>query len=112
MNSVVTIQASTGGGAGDVTNPTLRTSKEPNAKLTDKESSLLSKKAIALKLLTNRRVRQGAIEFLKDPRADKKTLAVKLLSNHKMRQGAIELLRDPDIRGMLLQQTAQRFRRP
>jgi hypothetical protein len=72
----------------------------------------LSKKAIALKLLTNRRVRQGAIEFLKDPRADKKILALQLLSNHKMRQGAIELLRDPDIRGMLLQQTAQRFRRP
>ncbi len=72
----------------------------------------MSKKAIALKLLTNRRVRQGAIEFLKDPRADKKTLAVKLLSNHKMRQGAVELLKDPDTRGMLLQQTAQRFRRP
>jgi hypothetical protein len=28
---------------------------------------------------------------------------LKLLSNHKMRQGAVELLRDPDIRGMLLQ---------
>jgi hypothetical protein len=52
------------------------------------------------------------VEFLKDPRADKKTLALKLLSNHKMRQGAVELLKDPDMRGMLLQQTAQRFRRP
>jgi hypothetical protein len=39
------------------------------------------------------------------------TLALKLLSNHKMRQGVVELLRDPNIRGMLLQQTAQRFRR-
>ncbi len=67
---------------------------------------------MALKLLTNHKIRQGVVEFLKDPRADKKTLALKLLSNHKMRQGAVELLKDPDIRGMLLQQTAQRFRRP
>jgi hypothetical protein len=66
----------------------------------------LSKKTVALKLLTNRKVRQGALEFLKDPRADKKTLAVKLLSNLKMRQGAVELLKDPDDRAMLLQQTA------
>ena len=72
----------------------------------------MSKKAIAVKLLTNRKIRQGAIEFLKDPRADKKTLALKLLSNQKMRQGAVELLKDSDIREMLLQQTAQRFRRP
>jgi hypothetical protein len=28
-----------------------------------------------------------------------------------MRQGAVELLKDPDIRSVLLQQTAQRFRR-
>jgi hypothetical protein len=41
----------------------------------------------------------------------KKATALKLLSNDKMRQGAVELLRDPDIRGMLLQQAAQRFRR-
>ena len=72
----------------------------------------MSKKAIVLKLLTNHKIRQGAVEFLKDPRADKKTLALKLLSNHKMRQGAVELLKDPDIRSVLLQQTAQRFRRP
>lgn len=72
----------------------------------------MSKKAIALKLITNHKIRQGAVEFLKDPRADKRTLALKLLSNHKMRQGAVELLKDPDMRGMLLQQTAQRFRRP
>ena len=72
----------------------------------------MSKKAIALKLVTNRMVRQGAVEFLKNPRADKKALAVKLLSNRKMRQGAAELLKDPDVRTMLLQQTAQRFRRP
>jgi hypothetical protein len=65
-----------------------------------------------MKLLTNRKVRQGAVEFLKDPRADKKTLALKLLSNPKMRQGAIELLKDPDVRATLLQQTAQRLRRP
>ena len=72
----------------------------------------MSKKAVALKLLTNKKVRQGALEFLKNPRADKKALAVKLLSNRKMRQGAAELLKDPDVRTMLLQQTAQRFRRP
>ena len=72
----------------------------------------MSKRAIALKLLTNNKIRQGAVEFLKDPRADKKTLALKLLSNHKMRQGAVELLKDPGVRSMLLQQTAQRFRRP
>ena len=47
----------------------------------------MSKKAVAMKLLTNRKVRQGAVEFLKDPRADKKTLALKLVSNPKMRQG-------------------------
>jgi hypothetical protein len=72
----------------------------------------LNRKAIALKLLTNRKVRQGAVEFLKDPRMDKRTLALKLLSNTKMRQGAVELLKDPDMRTMLLQQTAQRLRRP
>jgi len=72
----------------------------------------LSKKAVAFKLATNRKVRQGAVEFLKDPRADKKTLALKLLSNPKMRRGALELLKDPHIRSTLLQQAAQRFRRP
>ena len=71
----------------------------------------MSKKAIVLKLLTNHNIRQGAVEFLKDPSADKKTLALKLLSNHKMRQRAVELLKDSDIRAMLLQQRAQRFRR-
>jgi hypothetical protein len=50
--------------------------------------------------------------LLKNPRMDKRTLARKLLSDPKMRKGAFELLKDPDIRGMLLQQTVQRFRRP
>jgi hypothetical protein len=48
-------------------------------------------------------VRQGAVEFLK--------IALKMLSNPKMRQGAIELLKDPDVRTTLLQQAAQRLRR-
>jgi hypothetical protein len=43
---------------------------------------------------------------------DKKTFALKLLSNSKMRQGAVELLKDQEMRGMLLQQAAQRLRRP
>ncbi len=72
----------------------------------------MSKKSIAVKLLTNRKVRQAAVELLKDPRADKKALAAKLISNQKVRQGAVELLKDPGTRSMLLQQTAQRFRRP
>ena len=73
----------------------------------------MNRKAIALKLLTNRKVRQGAIEFLKDPRMDKRALVLKLLSNAKMRQGAVELLKDPDVHtSMLLRQTAQRLRRP
>ncbi len=72
----------------------------------------MSKKAVALKLVTNRKVRQGAFELLKNPRADKKALALKLVSNPKMRRGALELLKDPHIRGTLLQQAAQRFRRP
>ena len=42
----------------------------------------------------------------------KKAVAMKLLSNTKMRQGAVELLKDPDVRATLLQQTAQRLRRP
>ena len=71
----------------------------------------MNKRAIALKLVTNRKVRQGAVEFLKDPRADKKTLAWKMLSNPNMRQGAIELLKDPDVRSTLLQQALQRLRR-
>ena len=50
--------------------------------------------------------------LIKDPRADKKALATKLISNQKVRQGAVELLKDPGIRNMLLQQAAQRFRRP
>jgi hypothetical protein len=71
----------------------------------------VSKKAMALKLLTNRKVRQGAVEFLKDPRADKKTLTWKVLTNSKMRQGAIELLKDPEVRSTLVQQAMQRSRR-
>ncbi len=72
----------------------------------------MNKRAIALKLLTNRKVRQGAFELLKNSRMDNRTLATKLLSDPKMRQGAIELLKDPDIRSMLLQQTVQRVRHP
>ena len=72
----------------------------------------MNKKAVALKIVTNRKVRRGAVEFLKDPRTDKRALALKLLSNPKMRQGAVELLKDPDIRSALLRQAAQRFRRP
>ncbi len=71
----------------------------------------MSKKTIALKLLTNGRVRQAAVELLKDPRADKKALAARLIANQKVRLGAVELLKDPGVRSMLLQQTAQRFRR-
>lgn len=71
----------------------------------------MNKMALALKLLANQKVRRGAVEFLKNPRADKRTLALKVLSNQKMRQGTVELLKDPDVRTMLLQQTAQRFRR-
>ena len=77
-----------------------------------KETVSLSKRTIALKLLTNRRVRQAAVELLKDPRADKKALAAKLISNQKVRQGAVELLKEPGVRKMLLQQATQRFRRP
>ena len=72
----------------------------------------MSKKTIALKLLTNRKVRQAAVALIKDPRADKMALATKLISDQKVRQGAVELLKDPGVRGMLLQQAAQRFRRP
>jgi hypothetical protein len=71
----------------------------------------LSKKAIALKVLTNSKVRQGALEYLKDPRMDKRTLAFKAASNPKMRRGAFELLKDPEVRSLLLQQTAKRLRR-
>jgi hypothetical protein len=42
----------------------------------------------------------------------KKAVAMKLLTNRKVRQGAVELLKDPDVRATLLQQTAQRLRRP
>jgi uncharacterized protein YjgD (DUF1641 family) len=71
----------------------------------------MSKKAIAMKLVTNSKVRQGALELLKNARKDKKELAFKLASNPKMRQGAVELLKDPEVRRMLLQQTAKRFGR-
>jgi hypothetical protein len=76
-----------------------------------KEAVYLGKRTIALKLLTNRKVRQAAVELLKDPRADKKALAAKLISNQKVRQGAVELLKEPGVRDMLLQQATQRFRR-
>ncbi len=78
----------------------------------EEADTVMSKRAIAMKLVTNRKVRQGALEFLKDPRADKKTLALKTLSNPKMRQGALELLKDSNVRSMLLQQATQRLRRP
>ena len=71
----------------------------------------MSKRAVALKLVTNSKVRQGAFEFLKNPSMDKKALAFKIASNPKMRQGAFELLKDPEVRSMLLQQAAKRFRR-
>src|SRR3712207_7123302 len=67
---------------------------------------------IASKLLTNRRVRQAAVELLKDPRADKTALAAKLITNKRVREGAIELLKDSSVRAMLLEQATQRFRRP
>ena len=70
----------------------------------------MSKKAVAMKLLTNRALREGALEFLKDPRMDKRTLASKLLTNPRMRRGAVELFKDPDTHDMLLQQATQRFR--
>ena len=69
-------------------------------------------KILAWKLLTNRKMRQGAVELLKDPRIDKRTLALKLLTNRKVRQGAVELLKDPDMRRILLQRAIQRFCRP
>jgi hypothetical protein len=71
----------------------------------------LSKKAIAMKLVTNSKVRQGAFELLKNVRKDKRELAFELVSNPKMRQGAFELLKDREVRRMLLQQAAGRFRR-
>ena len=71
----------------------------------------MGKGTMALRLLTNRKVRRAAVELLKDPRADKKALAAKLVSNQKVRQGAIELLKDPGVREMLLQQATQRVRR-
>jgi hypothetical protein len=64
----------------------------------------LGKMTIASKLLTNRRVRQAALELLKDPRADKKALATKLITNRRVREGAVELLKDSSVRAMLLQQ--------
>ena len=72
----------------------------------------MGKMTIASKLLTNRSVRQAAVELLKDPRADKRALTAKLITNRRVRQGAIELLKDPGVRAMLLQQATQRFRRP
>ena len=76
------------------------------------EARLLGKMTIASKLLTNRRVRQAAVELLKNPRADKSALATKLITNRKVREGAVELLKDSSVRTMLLQQATQRFRRP
>jgi hypothetical protein len=72
----------------------------------------LGKMTIASKLLTNRRVRQAAVELLKDPRANKSALATKLITNRRVRQGALELLKDSSVRMMLLEQATQRFRRP
>ena len=72
----------------------------------------MRKMTIASKLLTNRRVRQAALELLKDPRANKSALATKLITNRKVREGAVELLKDSSVRTMLLQQATQRFRRP
>jgi hypothetical protein len=43
---------------------------------------------------------------------NKKAVALKLVTNRKVRRGAVELLKDPDICSTLLQQAAQRFRRP
>jgi hypothetical protein len=57
-------------------------------------------------------VRQAAAELLRDPRADKKALAAKLITNRRVHEGAVELLKDSSVRAVLLQQAAQRFRRP
>ena len=40
---------------------------------------------------------------------NKKVIACKLLTNRKLRQGAVELLKDPDMRRMLLQRAIQQF---
>jgi hypothetical protein len=42
----------------------------------------------------------------------KKALAAKLITNRRVREGAVELLKDSSVRAMLLQQATQRFRRP
>jgi hypothetical protein len=42
---------------------------------------------------------------------NKRTLAAKLLSNQKVRRGAVELLKYPHIRRMLLEQAKQRLLR-
>jgi hypothetical protein len=70
----------------------------------------LNKKVVVWKLLTNRKMRWGAVEFLKNPRMDRRSLAWKLLTNRKMRQGTVELLKDPRTRSMLLHQATQRLR--
>jgi hypothetical protein len=40
------------------------------------------------------------------------TIASKLLTNRRVRQAAVELIKDPGVRAMLLQQATKRFRRP
>ena len=72
----------------------------------------MGKMTIASKLLTNRRVRQAALELLKDPRADKKALATKLITNRRVRERAVELLKDSSVPATPLQQATQRFPRP
>src|SRR5215210_1003524 len=53
------------------------------------------------------------LQSLKEaPLLGKMTIASKLLTNRRVRQGAVELLKDPSVRAMLLQQATQRFRRP
>jgi hypothetical protein len=71
----------------------------------------LNKKVVAWKLLTNRKIRQGTVELLKNLPIDKRTLVWKLLTNRKMRRGTVELLKDPHTRSMVLQQATQRLRR-
>jgi hypothetical protein len=40
------------------------------------------------------------------------TIVSKTLTNRRVRQAAVELLKDSGVRAMLLQKATQRFRRP
>ena len=67
------------------------------------------KKVLAMKLLSNRRVRRGAVRLLMSRKVRRG--AMKVLTSRRVRRGSVRLAKNPRVRRMVLSQAARRLTR-